>query len=110
MDETFGGAMDSAREAGNEMADKVGEMAGKASSKINDMAGKASNKLNDMAETASTKVNDGLEYLRTRNLSEIADDAQELVRKHPTGSLLAAVAVGFMAAHYLRTGRRPQYE
>ena len=110
MDETLNDAMDTAREAGSQMSEKIGDMAGKASSKINDMAGKASSKINDMAGSASSKVNDGLDYLRSRNLSEIAEDAQELVRKHPTGSLLAAAAIGFMAAHYLRSSRHPQYE
>ncbi len=110
MDETFGDAMNAARETSEGVSDRIGEMAGKASNKINDMAGRTSSKVKEMAGTASSKVDDGLNYLRSRNFSEIAEDAQDLVRKYPAGSLLAAVAIGFMAAHYLRSNRHAEYE
>jgi hypothetical protein len=71
------------------------------SGKISDAASRASEEMNRLTDTASAKMREGLEYLRSRNLTEIGDDTQELVRRYPGVSMLAAAAIGFLTAHYI---------
>jgi ElaB/YqjD/DUF883 family membrane-anchored ribosome-binding protein len=64
-----------------------------------DMAAEVGGRVSDAAQRAQQKV---VQYFRTHGASDMLEDLNGYVKDHPTQALLAAAAVGFMAAALLR--------
>lgn len=88
----------SARESSRDlssMTDDAAEMASEVGGRVSD----AASRVTDAASRAQQKV---VEYFRNHDASEMLDDLNGYVKDHPTQALLAAAAVGFLAAAILR--------
>jgi ElaB/YqjD/DUF883 family membrane-anchored ribosome-binding protein len=74
---------------------QVSETAADAKEKLTDAAGQ----LSEMAQTATDKVKAAADYLRETELTAMAEDVKEIVKRYPGWSLAAAAVVGFLLAH-----------
>lgn len=121
---TAADAMGQAREKGEEMADKAREkgqeVAGMAQEKadegLNAAAsglGQAADKLREQGSqhggtvgNATAKTADALDtastYLRDKDSEQMLSDLEELIRRKPVETLLAAAGIGFVVARLLR--------
>jgi hypothetical protein len=55
--------------------------------------------LSEAAQTASDKVKSAADYLRETELTAMAEDVKEIVKRYPGWSIAAAVVVGFLLTH-----------
>jgi ElaB/YqjD/DUF883 family membrane-anchored ribosome-binding protein len=81
----------SSRELGRDLSSMADDAA--------DMASEVGGRVSDAASRAQQKV---MDYFRTHDASDILEDVNGYVKEHPTQALLAAAALGFMAAAVLR--------
>ena len=93
------------REFGNE-AEALKDTAANAVSDATDAAADIASRVQDRASAIGKKAVDQFNatagYLRDMDVKEMADDLNSWVKSHPTQALLAAAAVGFVAAALLR--------
>jgi ElaB/YqjD/DUF883 family membrane-anchored ribosome-binding protein len=115
MKERAGQAADQARE-------KVGEAANTATHMVDERRGQASEVMDtaadqirergetlpggerttEMAAMAADKVESTSAYIRDHDVQDMMSDLETLVRQHPTQSLIAAAAAGFLVGRMLR--------
>jgi hypothetical protein len=57
----------------------------------------------EVAQKAADKIEHAAGFIRDAEVSDITGDLERLVRQHPTGALLTAAAVGFLAGRALRS-------
>jgi ElaB/YqjD/DUF883 family membrane-anchored ribosome-binding protein len=81
----------SSRELGRDLSSMADDAA--------DMASEVGGRVSDAASRAQQKV---MDYFRTHDASDILEDVNGYVKEHPTQALLAAAALGFLAAAVLR--------
>ena len=74
---------------------QISETAADTKETLTDAAGQ----LSEMAQTATDKVKAAADYLRETELTAMAEDVKEIVKRYPGWSLAAAVVVGFLLAH-----------
>jgi ElaB/YqjD/DUF883 family membrane-anchored ribosome-binding protein len=55
-----------------------------------------------MARTAANRLENAASYVRDHDMNQMTDDARQVVRKNPAGSILAACAAGFVMGFMLR--------
>jgi ElaB/YqjD/DUF883 family membrane-anchored ribosome-binding protein len=60
--------------------------------------------VSDLGHDGAKKVAVAARYMRDRRPKDVVADVEEVVRAHPAKALLAAAAVGFMAARVFRRG------
>ena len=72
------------------------------SSAVDRAADLASEAVDRAAEVASRATSRATEYLRNRDVRGLVDDAGAYVKRHPAQALIAAAALGFVAAAWLR--------
>lgn len=127
-DQQSGGGMDAgqmkdkAAQAAGQAKEKAGEMAHSATQAIDDrreqassMMGTAAEQLRErgeslpggertteMAAMAADKVEATSTYIREHDVNDMMTDLETLVRNHPTQSLIAAAAAGFLVGRMLR--------
>ena len=53
----------------------------------------------EVAQTATDKVKAAADYLRETELTAMAEDVKEIVKRYPGWSIAAAALVGFLLAH-----------
>jgi ElaB/YqjD/DUF883 family membrane-anchored ribosome-binding protein len=56
-----------------------------------------------VAHATADKLHATADYVRRNDMTGMAKDVQDLVRRYPVQAIVAAVAVGFLAARVLRT-------
>jgi ElaB/YqjD/DUF883 family membrane-anchored ribosome-binding protein len=78
---------------------QISEAAADAKQKVTDLGRDAAGQLSDVAQSATQKVKAAAEYLRQTELTAMAEDVKEIVRRYPGQSLAAAAVVGFVLAH-----------
>jgi ElaB/YqjD/DUF883 family membrane-anchored ribosome-binding protein len=91
MAETNFNSSSSVREAGRDLSSMANEAA--------DVASEVGERVTDAASRAQQKVAD---YFRNHGASDMLEDLNGYVKSHPTQALLAAAALGFVAAAFLR--------
>jgi hypothetical protein len=78
---------------------QVSETAVEAKEKLTDLGRDAAGQLSEAAQTATDKVKATADYLRETELTAMAEDVKDIVKRYPGWSLAAAAAVGFLLAH-----------
>ena len=69
----------------------------------------AAGQLSEVAQTATVKVKGAADYLRETELTAMAEDVKEIVKRYPGWSIAAAVVVGFLLAHVSSRNRMLVY-
>jgi ElaB/YqjD/DUF883 family membrane-anchored ribosome-binding protein len=59
-------------------------------------------RVQEMARTAANRLENAASYVRDHDMNQMTDDARQVVRKNPAGSILAACAAGFVMGFMLR--------
>jgi ElaB/YqjD/DUF883 family membrane-anchored ribosome-binding protein len=78
---------------------QVSETAADAREKLTNLGRDAAGQLSEVAQLATEKVKEAADYLRETELTAMAEDIKEIVRRYPGQSLAAAAVVGFLLAH-----------
>jgi len=98
---------DKGKETAAGVADKAKEMASGVADKAKDMASGVVGQVKDMASSAGQAVAGALEtggkYLEDKNISGMADDLTELIKRNPIPALLLGVGLGFLLARTFRS-------
>jgi len=84
-------AVDSASETASEFAGNVADAAARAQKQATVLGNRAMDQLSATAD-----------YFREHDVKEIASDLRSWVKENPTQAMIAAAAVGFLAAALLR--------
>lgn len=90
---------------GNEtdaLRDDAADMVSDTANAAADMASRVQDRASEIGKKAVDQFNAATGYLRDIDVKEMADDVNSWVKSHPTQALLAAAAVGFVAAALLR--------
>jgi ElaB/YqjD/DUF883 family membrane-anchored ribosome-binding protein len=77
----------------------VSETATDAKEKLTELGRDAAGQLSEVAQTAADKVKAATDYLRQTELTAMAEDVKEIVKRYPGWSIAAAALVGFLLAH-----------
>ena len=100
--ETVRDMKDQAREFATDMSDSVSDAASRVSDRVSDAASRVKDEASAYSRKAVDQFNAASEYFRGHDMKEIADDAKEWVRQHPTQAIIGAAALGFLTAALLR--------
>jgi ElaB/YqjD/DUF883 family membrane-anchored ribosome-binding protein len=84
------------------LRDDATNMASEAANTASDMASRVQDRASAIGKKAVDQFNATAGYLREHDVKEMADDLNSWVKSHPTQALIAAAAVGFVAAALLR--------
>jgi ElaB/YqjD/DUF883 family membrane-anchored ribosome-binding protein len=107
-----GKAKDKAAELGRSAAAKIDEQREPAAGALEGAAATLHDKaeslpggesVSSVAHTAADKLQATADYVREHDVRDVMSDVEELVKSHPTQSLLAAAAVGFLIGRAFRT-------
>ena len=79
------------RESGREISSMANDAA--------DMASDAADRVSNVASRVQKQVTD---YVSSHNASDMLEDLNSYVKRYPTQAIVAAAAVGFIAAALLR--------
>ena len=98
-------AQQKAEQVGRAMQDKIDENRGPVADKLDGVASTldenaeslpGGEKVASLAHDAADKVEATAQYVRAHDVQDMMADLENLVRKHPGQSLIAAAAVGFL--------------
>jgi ElaB/YqjD/DUF883 family membrane-anchored ribosome-binding protein len=84
------------------LRDDASNMASEAANTVSDMASRVQDRASAIGKKAVDQFNATAGYLREKDVKAMADDLNSWVKSHPAQALIAAVAVGFVAAALLR--------
>jgi ElaB/YqjD/DUF883 family membrane-anchored ribosome-binding protein len=79
--------------------ESMGAAAAGVKQQISETAADAKQKVTDLAESATDKVKAASDYLRQTELTAMAEDVKEIVKRYPGWSLAVAAVVGVLLAH-----------
>jgi methyl-accepting chemotaxis protein len=88
---------------------QVSETAADAKEKLTDFGRDAAGQVSDVAQSATDKAKAAADYLRQTEVSDMAEDVKDIVKRYPGWSMAVAVAVGFLLAHMGRNTNRFNY-
>ena len=76
----------------------------RAASTLRDRAGNipGGQRVQDIARTTADRLQSAASYVRDHDMHEMTDEARQVVRRNPAGSILAACAAGFVMGFMLR--------
>jgi ElaB/YqjD/DUF883 family membrane-anchored ribosome-binding protein len=77
---------------------EVSDTAAEATGKVTELGRNAAGQLSKAAQAASDKIKAAADYFRETEVTAMAEDAKEIVKRYP-GSLAAAAVVGFILAN-----------
>jgi len=90
-----------------DVAGKVGDEVKNAASSVGQMASDAASYVGKKAESATSAVRDtvrgGMDYVEGHNVSDMAGDLGDLIKRNPIPAILIAVGVGFLCARAMRS-------
>ena len=78
---------------------QVSETAADAKEKLTELGRDAAGQLSEVPQSATEKVKEAADYLRETELTAMAEDVKEIVKRYPGWSLAAAAVVGVLLAH-----------
>ena len=84
------------------VADEARNVATDVLDDASDLASRAQEQATTLGRKAVDQFNAATDYIRGHDVSAMMDDAKSWVRAHPTQALIAAVALGFVAAAVIR--------
>ena len=84
------------------LADDARDMATDVVDDAQGVAARAQEKATQLGRKAVDQFSAATEYFRQHDVNEMVSDVKSWVRAHPTQALVAAVAIGFVAAAVLR--------
>jgi len=97
------GVMNTAKD----IAGKVGDEVKNAASQVGQMASDAASFMGKKAESAKDAVTDtvksGARYVQEHNMSDMAGDLGELIKRNPIPAILVALGLGFVCARAMRS-------
>jgi ElaB/YqjD/DUF883 family membrane-anchored ribosome-binding protein len=79
--------------------EQLSETAADAKEKLTDLGRDAAGQLSEVAQSATDKVKAAADYLQQTELTAMAEDVKEVVKRYPGWSLAAAAVAGFLLAH-----------
>jgi ElaB/YqjD/DUF883 family membrane-anchored ribosome-binding protein len=92
---------DAADELSN-MANDATDAAAKVADNVSDMASRVSERASAIGKKAVDQFSATTDYFREHDVNAIASDVKSWVKSNPTQALVAAAAVGFLAATLIR--------
>ena len=78
---------------------QVSETAADAKEKLTDLGREAAGQVSEVAQSVTDKATAAADYLRQTEVSDMAEDVKDIVKRYPGWSIAAALAVGFLLAH-----------
>ena len=93
---------DQAREFATDMSETVSDAASRVKDTASEYGRKAKDTASEYSRKAVDQFNAATDYFREHEMKEIAEDAKEWVRQHPTQAIIGAAALGFLTAALLR--------
>lgn len=84
------------------LRDDAANVASEAADAAADIASRVQDRASAIGKKAVDQFNATAGYLREHDVKEMADDLNSWVKSHPTQALIAAAAIGFVAAALLR--------
>jgi len=81
------------------MKKQVAETAINAKENVTELGRDAAGQLSEVAQTASDKIKAAADYLRETELTAMAEDVKEIVKRYPGWAIAAAAVFGFLLAH-----------
>jgi ElaB/YqjD/DUF883 family membrane-anchored ribosome-binding protein len=78
---------------------QVSETASDAKQKLTDLGLDAAGQISEVAQSATDKAGAAADYLRETELTAMAKDVKDLVKRYPGWSITVAAVVGFVLAH-----------
>jgi ElaB/YqjD/DUF883 family membrane-anchored ribosome-binding protein len=78
---------------------QVSDTAADAKEKVTELGRDAAGQLSEVAQTATDKVKSAADYLRETELTAMAEDVKDIVKRYPGWSIAAAAVLGFVVAH-----------
>jgi ElaB/YqjD/DUF883 family membrane-anchored ribosome-binding protein len=78
---------------------QISETAADAKEKLTEIGGNAAGHLSEVAQSATDKVKEAAEYLRQTELTAMAEDVKDIVKRYPGWALAAAAVAGFLLAN-----------
>jgi ElaB/YqjD/DUF883 family membrane-anchored ribosome-binding protein len=77
---------------------QVSDTAADAKEKLTELGRDAAAQLSETAQTATDKVKAAADYVRQTELTAMAEDVKEIVKRYPGWTLAVAAVVGFLLA------------
>jgi hypothetical protein len=78
---------------------QVSDTAADAKEKLTDLGREAAGQVSEVAQSATDKAKAAADYLRQTELTAMAEDVKDIVKRYPGWSIAAAAVVGFLLAH-----------
>lgn len=95
-------ARDTARDLSSAAADGAANLASDFADTVSDVAARAQKQASALGSKAVDQLSATADYFRERDVKAIAADVRSWVKENPTQALVAAAALGFVAATLLR--------
>jgi ElaB/YqjD/DUF883 family membrane-anchored ribosome-binding protein len=92
-------SQESMRAAAAGVKRQISETATDATEKLADLGRDAAGHLSAVAQSATDKAKAAADYLQQTELTAMAEDVKDIVKRYPVWSLAAAAVVGFVVAH-----------
>jgi len=89
-------------DAARDMKDQARDFATDMSEGVSDAASRVKEQASEYSRKAVDQFNAASDYFREHDMKDIAEDAKDWVRQHPTQALIGAAALGFLTAALLR--------
>jgi ElaB/YqjD/DUF883 family membrane-anchored ribosome-binding protein len=86
-------------EAAGGVTKQVSDVAADAKEKLTDLGRDAAGQLSEAAQAATDKIKAAADYFRETEVTAMAEDIKDMVRRYPVWSLAAAAVVGFILAN-----------
>jgi len=105
------GVAEQAKDVSSDLLGAVDDQRGKAADQIETVAGQlrdhaeqvpGGDRTTELAQKAAGKMESAAGYVRDADINDLSGDLERLVRQHPTGALVTAVAIGFLAGRAMR--------
>ena len=90
------------RSTGREAAEDLSNVASDVTETVADAASRIQDRASEIGKKAVDQFTATTEYFREHDVKEMMADVNEWVKRHPAQALVAAAAVGFVAATILR--------
>lgn len=93
---------DTAHEKADQGLDKASEGLSAAADKLREQGEKQDGQVGNVAATAADKLESASSYLRERDTNQLIDDLEDLVRRRPLESMVAAAGIGLLLSRIVK--------
>jgi hypothetical protein len=78
---------------------QISETAADVKEKVTEIGGNAAGQLSEVAQSVTDKAKAAADYFQQTELTAMAEDVKDIVKRYPGWTLAAAAVVGFLLAH-----------